>query len=803
MSRGTSFSRHAFLSSSAAGNTQRLHPRSPAAEIGRSPGTTRASSNGSRSSSRPAAVQRTNGVAGEIHREIAVTRVAIGVTLIAALLSIAVVASRVWSDRAALTWPYLLAGLVFLLIIAYLIYGSLVYQFTRFGYLTRLLLHRRASDDDLLRLYRGPRVPAVTVLVPAYREEAQVVRKTLLSAALQGYPKRRIVLLIDDPPQPSNAHDLAGLSAMRRLPEEIEDLLREPRRRCTAGFAAFCERQTAARFSLTRELHRLSRLYRDIGAWFLDQAARHPIADHVDELFVELTYRRHARGCFRRSDEFARWPTSRPLDQEDLVVAYRWLVSLFEVSVSSFERKRYANLSHEPNKAMNLNSYLGLMGWSFREVEGPEGGVLLEQADQACAEVSVPDADYVLMVDADSILDPEYTIRLVHLMEEPGHERIAVAQTPYNVFPGARGVLERIAGATTDIQYIIHQGFTHYGATFWVGANALARKRALEDIAVGDVERGHPIRKFIQDRTVIEDTESTVDLIDRGWELYNYPERLAFSATPPDFGALVIQRRRWANGGLIILPKLIRYLYVRGRASGGRWVREGLVRCHYLTSLGVVNFGLLVILAFPLGEGLETLWLPLTAVPYYALYTRDLLQSGYRAGDVLRVYALNLMLIPINLSGVFKSLRQACTGRRSAFGRTPKTKARTRAPRGYLGAEYVLLAQWLLGAVVEVLQGRPLHAVLVVVNAGFLAYAIVSFIGLPEIRWLTSAAERTSSLRERPASNADVARWPHRLRPSSVLNGMRAVAWGGTAWARGRRRASVSSPSFTGPGATV
>jgi cellulose synthase/poly-beta-1,6-N-acetylglucosamine synthase-like glycosyltransferase len=742
-------------------------------------------------------------VAGEIHREIAVTRVAIGVTLIAALLSIAVVASRVWSDRAALTWPYLLAGLVFLLIIAYLIYGSLVYQFTRFGYLTRLLLHRRASDDDLLRLYRVPRVPAVTVLVPAYREEAQVVRKTLLSAALQGYPKRRIVLLIDDPPQPSNAHDLAGLSAMRRLPEEIEDLLREPRRRCTAGFAAFCERQTAARFSLTRELHRLSRLYRDIGAWFLDQAARHPIADHVDELFVELTYRRHARGCFRRSDEFARWPTSRPLDQEDLVVAYRWLVSLFEVSVSSFERKRYANLSHEPNKAMNLNSYLGLMGWSFREVEGPEGGVLLEQADQACAEVSVPDADYVLMVDADSILDPEYTIRLVHLMEEPGHERIAVAQTPYNVFPGARGVLERIAGATTDIQYIIHQGFTHYGATFWVGANALARKRALEDIAVGDVERGHPIRKFIQDRTVIEDTESTVDLIDRGWELYNYPERLAFSATPPDFGALVIQRRRWANGGLIILPKLIRYLYVRGRASGGRWVREGLVRCHYLTSLGVVNFGLLVILAFPLGEGLETLWLPLTAVPYYALYTRDLLQSGYRAGDVLRVYALNLMLIPINLSGVFKSLRQACTGRRSAFGRTPKTKARTRAPRGYLGAEYVLLAQWLLGAVVEVLQGRPLHAVLVVVNAGFLAYAIVSFIGLPEIRWLTSAAERTSSLRERPASNADVARWPHRLRPSSVLNGMRAMAWGGTAWARGRRRASVSSPSFTGPGATV
>src|SRR2546422_7723608 len=87
------------------------------------------------------------------------------------------------------------------------------------------------------------------------------------------------------------------------------------------------------------------------------------------------------------------------------------------------------------------------------------------------------------MVDADSILHPDYTIRLTHFMEQPGHERIAVAQTPYNAFPNAAGALERIAGATTDIQYVIHQGFTHYRATFWVGANALARKRALEDIA--------------------------------------------------------------------------------------------------------------------------------------------------------------------------------------------------------------------------------------------------------------------------------------------------------------------------------
>ena len=54
-------------------------------------------------------------------------------------------------------------------------------------------------------------------------------------------------------------------------------------------------------------------------------------------------------------------------------------------------------------------------------------------------------------------------------------------------------------------------------------------------------------------------------------------------------------------------------------------------------------------------------------------------------------------------------------------------------------AEYVILAQWLLGTVVELVQGRPLQAVLVLVNAGFLAYAIVTFIGWPDT-WLTRIA---------------------------------------------------------------
>lgn len=190
----------------------------------------------------------------------------------------------------------------------------------------------------------------------------------------------------------------------------------------------------------------------------------------------------------------------------------------------------------------------------------------------------VPDATYIITLDADSLLLPGYALRLLHVMSKPGNERVAVVQTPYSAIPHPARTLERIAGATTDIQYLIHQGFTRHRATFWVGANAVLRRAALDDIAVIEDENGRPIKRYIQDRTVIEDTESTIDLIDKGWTLDNYPERLAYSATPPDFGSLVVQRGRWANGGLIILPKLLRYL-MKGPDKLQK-LREGFFRLH-------------------------------------------------------------------------------------------------------------------------------------------------------------------------------------------------------------------------------
>jgi cellulose synthase/poly-beta-1,6-N-acetylglucosamine synthase-like glycosyltransferase len=258
---------------------------------------------------------------------------------------------------------------------------------------------------------------------------------------------------------------------------------------------------------------------------------------------------------------------------------------------------------------------------------------------------------------------------------------------------------------------------------------------ALQDIREEFTERGFTLPRFIQDRTVIEDTESTIDLAMKGWRLHNHTARLAYSATPPDFGALLIQRRRWANGGLIIFPKLLRHIlsWKAFRKNPLLHVMEAVVRSNYLLSLTFVNIGLLIMLSYSFEDCTVSLWLPLTALPYYFLYARDLRLNGYRYSDILNVYALNLVLIPVNLGGVVKSIVQAVSGKPSTFKRTPKVTGRTAAPWLYVALELALLASWILGMVFGFIQNHPVSAVLAGVHALLLGYGLVRFLGTKEI----------------------------------------------------------------------
>ncbi|GAA0479168.1 hypothetical protein Ade02nite_40040 [Paractinoplanes deccanensis] len=622
-------------------------------------------------------------------------------------------------------------AIVYMLVVTGLAASAIAYLITRIGYFYRVRGHQRAPRI-MLDEFIGGKTPSVTVLVPSYQEDERTNRTTLLSAALQEYPGLRVTLLIDDPRAPKTRAARDMLLAARALPGKIEAELKVPYHRVSNAFASFDEqvRYRGGYLVVVEDMRRLADEYRFASDWLLDLGAEQEMVDHTDTFFVEhilqplaVELGQISAALHKGADEQVALPLAR-MNQ-----LYKRLLAIFDVQITSFERKKYVSLSHEPNKAMNLNSYIGLMGGAYQEISTPMGTALVTAGPNR-ADLVVPNPDYVLTLDADSVLLPEYALRLVHLLEQGAYAQHAVAQTPYSAYPGSATRIERISGATTDVQYIVHQGMTHYGATFWVGANAVLRKKALDEICEVSYEGDWEIKRYIQDRTVIEDTESTIDLGVRGWSLHNYPERLAYSATPPDFGSLCIQRQRWANGGLLILSRLKDQFRAKTKREDKNRFGEYFLRVNYMASIFWSSVCLVVMLAYPFNNELLNPILLLVSVPYFLMMAADLKHLGYKRSDMLRIYGFNLILLPVNLSGSIASLLQLLTGEKSAFKRTPKVRNRTTAATSYLilPLALIVLCVYTVWRDVELHQWNNL--VFAGLNLILSLYAMIAFVGL-------------------------------------------------------------------------
>jgi len=568
--------------------------------------------------------------------------------------------------------------------------------------------------------------PDICILIPTYKEEIPVLRQTILSAALSEYPSRRIAVLIDDPPNGS-AEETRALLATRQLVSDLHATFQAAGTYFRNELSQFLTRLHSGKESdVSSECHRLADLYEHMANWIEGLLTRDENANsvfgHTNTFFREQIILAPIARYRARANELRKADIEFP----QLERGYRRLAALLSLEITSFERKQFTNLSHAPNKAMNLNSYIGLIGTCFRVADDSEL-IRIEECDCTAATIVVPHADFLLTLDADSLILPDYVLKLTRLMDQ--QPKTAVVQTPYSAIPGSANAIERAAGAQTDVQYIVHQGFTQFRATYWVGANALLRLTALRDVEQDATERGHRVPVFIQDRTVIEDTGSTIDLVRKGWTLFNHPERLAYSATPADFGSLIIQRRRWANGGLIIFPDIVRY-FLNNNNYRPR-VAEIAMRAYYLCSPAFTSFALILLMLPLFGNAVATIWLPCIALPYLALYARDLRFLGYNWVDLPRVYALNLMLLPINLAGVIRSIEQMLSGRKAAFGRTPKVEQRTAVPLIHIFWQVALPGMLATASFFALTHGRHYYlATFLAVNAGFTLYGFNAFIGV-------------------------------------------------------------------------
>lgn len=667
-------------------------------------------------------------------RRIVLSRVAILTTILAWVGYI--ISTVLWQflEYGSQNFRFTMETVGYLLVVTMLTFSALMYLVARHGALLRFRTHRRASRAELDAHFSGHSTVSkrsendapIVVLVPSYAEEPSVVRQTLWSAALQEYPEIHVALLVDDAPY----SDSPALQETRALAAQIEAALEQPATRMRDAQIVFemgldQQRQVNSLQAMTLAGH-----YAWGGGWLRSMAAQEPRVDHVDDFFTTQVLGGLAAELELTAEALEMAAESGELPSaERMLQMHRRLAWIFGAKLSSFERKRFTNLSHEANKAMNLNAYLGLLGGDYTIEQGFSGASLEPTQPGATPDLSVPDAEFVLTLDADSLLLPEYCLRLVHLLEQPGNERVAVTQTPYSSFRGAGSRIERLAGATTDIQHLLHQGMSHAGATFWVGANAVIRTAALKDIAEVSWENGVLVQRFVQDRTVIEDTESSIDLGTHGWTLQNYPERLSYSATPPDFGSLVVQRRRWANGGLLILPKLVRELRARRRRGEQIRLSEVLLRLNYMASIAWASLGLIFLLAYPYDSRLLSPLILLAAVPYFLTMGADLRQCGYKFTDIFRIYGFNLILLPVNLAGVVKSLQQALTGEKIPFARTPKVKNRTAAPWLYVVAPVLIVGFSLLTLARDIGQQNWGNAAFAAFNAFWGTWAFVAYIG--------------------------------------------------------------------------
>lgn len=664
-------------------------------------------------------------------RKIVLGRVGILVTILAWILYVISTVLRQLANNPNAGFRFQLETVSYLIVVTFLTFSALMYLLARQGALYRFANHKRVPRGELDRHFTEYD-DGITVLVPSYAEEPHVVRATLWSAALQEFPDLTVVLLLDDPPFTSDPVISARLEATRALSHDIESALAAPAFRANSALADLRQRMLSPDdVDPANELTLVAAEYEAAAAWLEAMAEAERVDDHVDEFFVDLVIMGLAREL--RLTLFALDAArvqNASFSAERLAELYQRLTWIFNVKTRTFERKMFASLSHEANKAMNLNAYISLMGRNWRKEDAAGAVVLREASPGEIADLVIPDTEYVLTLDADSMLLRDYCLRLVHFLESAGNERVAVTQTPYSSFRGAPTRIERVAGATTDIQHILHQGMTYYGATFWVGANAVIRKRALEDIVGVETVGAFEIRTYIQDRTVIEDTESSVDLGTHGWTLSNYPERLSYSATPPDFGSLVVQRRRWANGGLLILPKFWAQISQRRHIRERILVREVLLRVNYMASIAWASFGLFFLLAYPYDSRLLSPVVFIAALPYFLAMGSDLRDSGHRFSDIFRIYGFNLVLLPVNLAGVIKSMQQGITGEKIPFARTPKVKNRTAAPAVYVVVPYLIVAFSLLTVWRNVQEENWGNVAFAALNAVLATGAIRAYIGV-------------------------------------------------------------------------
>ena len=156
--------------------------------------------------------------------------------------------------------------------------------------------------------------------------------------------------------------------------------------------------------------------------------------------------------------------------------------------------------------------------------------------------LGVIDADVVAVLDADHVPTARFLTATLPYFND---ERLAFVQTPQDFYNHDSFEHLRRGGQTYSEEDIFYQaiapGKNRWGASFWCGTCALLRVSALRSVG------------GIATESVTEDVQTSIRLYRRGWKGVFRREVLARGLAPHDAYGFMLQRNRWAQGGMQVL----------------------------------------------------------------------------------------------------------------------------------------------------------------------------------------------------------------------------------------------------------
>jgi cellulose synthase (UDP-forming) len=182
------------------------------------------------------------------------------------------------------------------------------------------------------------------------------------------------------------------------------------------------------------------------------------------------------------------------------------------------------------------------------------------------------DGEFVVIFDADHVPSPDFLVRALPHMQDPG---VAFVQTP-QAFPSARGLVAEGSAESQKIFYeMVLPGRNFFNAVFCVGTNVIFRRAALDEIG----------GMYVASNS--EDIWTSIELHRRGWRSWFVPEVLARGLAPDSLLSYFKQQFRWAYGAFEVMLRGGLFRRRRGLTVDQRF-QYTLAGINYLLSLAAL-----------------------------------------------------------------------------------------------------------------------------------------------------------------------------------------------------------------------